>query len=102
MLHLIHFPVFLSHPSHVRGLFLLYLLRLLFISRNGMSSLFSGHYMFQGFIANAHASGVSFLVAGCYGEIMTNVIWSIHIKCVFHVLVRIRWQKAAFIELCDK
>lgn len=98
VLYLIHSPLFLSHPSHVRRLFLLYLLRLLYFSQNGMTSLFSGHLIFQGFIANACASGVSFLVAGRYGGFMTNVNWSIHINWSFQVLVRIRWQKTTFIK----
>lgn len=72
----------------------MYLLRLLFISQNGMRSLFSGHLLFQGFIANARASGVSVLAAGLYGGIITTVICSVHIMGFhvhmgFHVLVRI-------------
>lgn len=55
--------------------------------------------MCQGFITNAHASGVSFLVVGCYGEIMINVVWCIHINQRFQDLVK---PKTAFTELCDK
>lgn len=80
---LIHSPWFLSQMSHVRRLFRLYLLRLLFITQNGMTSLFSERFVSQRFMANAHASVVSFLVAGCYGGIMTYMILSTHMDWDF-------------------
>lgn len=80
---LIHSPWFLSQMSHARRLFQLYLLRLLFIAQNGMTSLFSEHFMSQHFMVNAHATVVSFLVAGCYGGIMTYMISSTHMNWGF-------------------